>query len=516
MSLKHTSKLTPRLPSIASPRNFFSKSSPSHLPTTSMTLLSGAISLGLAMSRRIGAESSSRRRCRDTSAPATPNERTEPLYSNQNNVPSGYITTTVIMGLEMRRSSGPRCTSDDEDDIYRTFIRSAIREAYRWQSGVFYLQFNDSLRPFRDVYSLPVPRLEELRITCSDDLVHELKGGSIDLFGGRADRLRHVDISYFPMLWSSRILSRLETLNIISSSTVPGPSTTELIDILRRCPNLRQFAMSSEIRVSGAIPSKVEIARLPALKSFQLSVLDAETFNEIISSVRIPKCTQFDLMCHAAEDIFSDKADHFTSALLLAIQFVLEIRLELSVSELTLSGRHTENDPGPGIKVTLHSNSAWEILASLIDAAAPVPWPPINARITTYHSSPSLQVVNLLHKMPSVTRLVLLGDSDEFITRLSYPILNEGNYEWVLPNLKELHLSQCPKNNLALLIDLAKQRKTGVVRDRGDGVRLGLSTKLEMIRVPLPRSVHRMAKTGSFYPALQALKEEDGARNLID
>ncbi|KAG8989834.1 hypothetical protein FRB94_013971 [Tulasnella sp. JGI-2019a] len=359
------------------------------------------------------------------------------------------------------------------------------------------------------------------------------------------------------MLWSSRILSRLETLNIMSSSTVPGPSTSELIDILRRCPNLRQFAMSSEIRVSDTILSKVEIAHLPALKSFQLSVRDAETFNEIISSVRIPKCTRFDLMCHAAEGIFFNEAGHFTSALLSAIQFVPEIKLSLSVFTPTLSERHTEDDPGPGIKVTLHSNSAWKILASLIDAAGPVPWPPIDATIATFHSFPSLRVVNILNKMPSVTRLVLRGDSDEFITHLSHPILNEGNYEWALPNLKELQLQLCFHNNLALLLDLAKQRKKGADRNRGDGVRLGLSTKLEMIHillplsfhriadtksfylalrapkgedgaqlglptkpettlVPLPLSVHRMADTESFYPALLALKGEDGARNLID
>ncbi|KAG8989879.1 hypothetical protein FRB94_013906 [Tulasnella sp. JGI-2019a] len=303
----------------------------------------------------------------------------------------------------------------------------------------------------------------EVQIYCSSLTSDVLDGISIDLFSGGADRLRHIDFSSFPMLWSSRLLSRLETLAIVGSHNVPGPSTNELTDILRRCPKLRAFRMKSfaEIRVSQ---SKGGVAHLPALESFELYLNDAEGFNQIISSLRIPECRKFDVRCfNVTRNVFSNDTSHFTNAFLSAVPSSSNVSLLLDAFELDLFERRTEGDVR--INFSLNGDSVWEMLDPLIElTAGSVPWPPIHADIDLKYTIP-FQVANILHKMPSITKLRLRGNSDQYITQLSHPTLNDGKYEWVLSNLRELILDNCPENDLQIFADLSGNRQAGADMD---------------------------------------------------
>ncbi|KAG9032433.1 hypothetical protein FRB95_001486 [Tulasnella sp. JGI-2019a] len=336
-----------------------------------------------------------------------------------------------------------------------------------------------------------------------------LEGVSINLFSGGADHLRHLDLSFFPIFWNSRLLSQLEKLTIMGSPTVPGPSTSELTYILRQCPRLYKFVMitSGEIRVLGDTRSEVGIAHLPALGSFTLHLENPRAFNRILSSVRIPECTMFSLECsHATRNIFSNEISHITTALLSVIRSTPNISLSLSLSELNLTGRRTEDDPG--IDITLNSDSPWEIPASLIELS--VLWPPINAYICC-NELPSLQVADLLRRIPSITKLHLTGNSDQYIAQLLQPTLNNGKYEWVLPNLRKLWLDDCPESSLSLLTALVERRREGIETDQGEGVRL----RLDKVHVAVPYW-GRNQEMGTFYSALRMLKGEYWNGDMID
>ncbi|KAG9026061.1 hypothetical protein FRB95_009464 [Tulasnella sp. JGI-2019a] len=411
----------------------------------------------------------------------------------------------------------------DDDDFHgrdeeeRVFLDLASREAYRWQSAEFGLDSDHTVSLLRRFVSLSAPSLETLKIDCTEPEEEELGiEGSIDIFSGGTDRLRHVDLCNFPIFWNSRLLSRLETLKISISDWPHGystPSTKEITDILRRCPELHAFEIAyhgeEDIHVIGGTTSETEAVCLPHLSSFTLDLDNAEAFSRIISSVRIPACKEFDLKCDGPmHNILSNEASHLTAALLSVIQSAQQITLTLGRSTLALSS-------GLGIDIYLCHNSPWEDLAWLIEQSTkPISWPPIHIIVNCDDSLPFPHVMDLLRKMPSITNLILEGNSDQYITLLSYPTLNNGIYEWVLPNLRRLSLRYCPGNTLQLLIDLAGNRQQGANMNRGDDVQLGLPIKLEEVHAG--KGWGEVPFSGPFYTALRELKGDDWDQNMID
>ncbi|KAG9008692.1 hypothetical protein FRB95_001473 [Tulasnella sp. JGI-2019a] len=216
------------------------------------------------------------------------------------------------------------------------------------------------------------PLLETLRIDCSDLNDGLSVENGIDMFSGGTDRLRDVDLYHVPIPWSSRPLSGLEKIRITGINMSPGPSSSEITDVLRRCPKLRDFELAyhiEEVPALVATPSEGELAHLPFLTSFKLDLDNAKTFNGIILSVRIPTCAEFELMClQPISNIFSNETSHLTTVLVSAIQHVSQMSLRLSSSSLWLRGWHklTNED----ININLDHHSPWEGLARLMNAPA--------------------------------------------------------------------------------------------------------------------------------------------------
>ncbi|KAG8992483.1 hypothetical protein FRB94_011587 [Tulasnella sp. JGI-2019a] len=390
------------------------------------------------------------------------------------------------------------------------FVDVVSREAYRWRSAEFHVRHKATLDLLHSLILLSVPRLEELIIDCYL-MDEELQmGESIDIFSGGANHLRHIQLENFPIPWRSQLLSQLETLKISGSRRRPGPSTSEIADILRRCPELRTFQLEyhgdGEIPISGTTLSELEAVHLPLLKSFTLKLDNAEAFNRIISSVRIPACRKLHLKsCHPTGSIFSPETSHLTTLLLSRIQLIPRISMVLSTRALILTGCHGEGKSD----IYIYHSSPWEDLARLTeDAIGSVLWPPIDLSIICADSLPFTLASGLLRRMTSITRLKLRGNSDQYITYLSYPTINNGIHEWVLPNLRELSLESCPDNSLNPLKDLSSKRQEGADIDRRDGVLLGLPTKLEDIHVAMTYLDGR-ARMGPLYTALWELKGED-------
>ncbi|KAG9019987.1 hypothetical protein FRB95_005289, partial [Tulasnella sp. JGI-2019a] len=119
----------------------------------------------------------------------------------------------------------------------------AIQVAYRWKSADFRLLCSNTLDLLRSFVPLSVPQLENLTVYCSDIGGKFAVEDSIDMFSEGADRLRHIDLFNVPIPWSSRLLSGLETIRIIGLNFGPSPTSSEITDVLRCCPELRSFEL---------------------------------------------------------------------------------------------------------------------------------------------------------------------------------------------------------------------------------------------------------------------------------
>ncbi|KAG9027908.1 hypothetical protein FRB95_007070 [Tulasnella sp. JGI-2019a] len=429
----------------------------------------------------------------------------------------------------LRSAGHPLLVDYSDHDCWTTAARErnaaffplAAREVYRWQRLRFHIGYQSALPFLRDLIFLSAPRLEEIKISCREPArMGPIAGmqGHIDIFRGGTDRLRHLDLCQFPILWSSQLLSGLETLKISASNLSHHPSTSHITDVLRRCPKLLAF----ELQYQGEIDhhtsvatrsSEAEAIHLPHVTSFTLDLDDMGAFKHIIASVRIPACARFALGCRSATcNIFPNEAHHIVIALLAVIRRLSCIELGLSASSLALVGWGDGCDPV--IDIYLAHSSPWEELAWLTKpTATSVLWPSIEANISCDDPLPFPQIADLLCNMPSIVKLELVGNSDSYISQLSHPILNKGVYEWVLPNLRELWFEDCPENSLQLFLDLVGNRQGGVDMDGGDGVPLVLPKKLEKLYV---RGPHQNSMAGSFYTALRGLNEGDWDSNVVE
>ncbi|KAG9018662.1 hypothetical protein FRB95_005945 [Tulasnella sp. JGI-2019a] len=392
-----------------------------------------------------------------------------------------------------------------------TFMDLVGAEAYRWQSAEFHLLPYDLLH---NLAPLSVPLLEELMIDCGGMTFNDRS--DIDIFSGRADRLRHIDLRYFPIPLNSYLLSRLVTLKISGSHVWSGASTSEITDMLRRCPELRTFELESdddEILVSGVVPSEAEAAHLPVLTSFTLQLDNAKAaFSRILSSVRIPACSQLNLRSYdSTSKVFSNATDHLTDMLSSTFQSLSKISLTLSPLTLKVAGFRGHSNSA--IRIYLDHDLPWEDLAWLVGrASTTVTWPPITAEIRCREPLPFLHVADLLRRMPSIIELTLIGNSDQYITLLANPTPDNGAHGWVLPNLRELILKDCPENSLQLFRELSRARNGGENVDQGDRARLGLPAKLttEVYADWVQR------RWGPFYGALQELRGNDWQGDITD
>ncbi|KAG8882479.1 hypothetical protein FRB97_008208 [Tulasnella sp. 331] len=148
------------------------------------------------------------------------------------------------------------------------FMARAVEVCHRWRAFEYRgMSFNIE----EDLIALEgklVPRLEELKINRGSPSC--LK---INLFGGKADRLRHVSLVGFSLPWDAAMLSGLRTLILVNLGTT-APSEEEVINMLCASPalvelTLRLFACER----SGSTAQRGSI-ELPVLTAFTLHEID--------------------------------------------------------------------------------------------------------------------------------------------------------------------------------------------------------------------------------------------------
>ncbi|KAF5357616.1 hypothetical protein D9758_007499 [Tetrapyrgos nigripes] len=89
----------------------------------------------------------------------------------------------------------------------------------------------------------------------------------LDLLGGDAPRLRHLDLKDFYLPWTSGLLKNLTSLKVHYTHSVPAPSFQQLTQVLNRMPALESLELRNALPLPNttSLAQVVQLSRLTAL-----------------------------------------------------------------------------------------------------------------------------------------------------------------------------------------------------------------------------------------------------------
>ncbi|KAG8991674.1 hypothetical protein FRB94_012318 [Tulasnella sp. JGI-2019a] len=164
----------------------------------------------------------------------------------------------------------------------------------RWRSLKYESILNLELDPrIHKLTKVSAPNLGKLTVVFRERV-------KIDLFGGKADRLRYVELHKLSVPWNSGMLSGLQTL-ILRDLGDSGPSEDEVINIIRASPALVKLSLGLSC---GPSNSKSDLhAKVTELSALRVLVMDIDAMvaQRILTLIRIPQCTTFQLRSESNE-----------------------------------------------------------------------------------------------------------------------------------------------------------------------------------------------------------------------
>ncbi|KAG8902010.1 hypothetical protein FRC01_009693, partial [Tulasnella sp. 417] len=216
----------------------------------------------------------------------------------------------VILDFLQKSGSSPleiKCFSDGNyrctpprglvGHVERHCLKLVAPHTHRIQSLIFSACVADGLLP---ILQTPAPMLEELRLELMDDFLEE----PLDLFSGRADRLRDVELENILFRWDSAALSGLRSLKI-KGEVDSWPTEAQVRRLLEANPGLETMEMEGLMIVDGSIdslvessdgnggkPTRVAMSRMQKLRLFGLPF---ELAQAVLGNVEIPSIKHFDL-----------------------------------------------------------------------------------------------------------------------------------------------------------------------------------------------------------------------------
>ncbi|KAG8909045.1 hypothetical protein FRC01_007188 [Tulasnella sp. 417] len=134
----------------------------------------------------------------------------------------------------------------------------------------------------------PAPQLEKVIL-----MRNELGDEPLELLGGNATSLRHVDLSYVSIRWKAGLFTNLKVLKLVKVGRNPQELTTTLfLDMLLASPFLEQLdliKMDATTDTSSSYP----IITLPRLRFIRLSSCPYKFMGGILRQIRASSCTTF-------------------------------------------------------------------------------------------------------------------------------------------------------------------------------------------------------------------------------
>ncbi|KAG8956315.1 hypothetical protein FRC04_004395 [Tulasnella sp. 424] len=279
---------------------------------------------------------------------------------------------------------------------------------------------------------------------------------TMNLAGGQAKKLKHLELEYVILPWSSNLLNDLETFHLVAEVTIPAE---EIINLFAKSPGLRRLQLSCE-GTEGQNNQTAPVA--PALDTIAHSLEEAVIFtlphiaSQILSRISMPRCRSLTL---STDFTTLDDGIHTLDDAL--VQFMPKIG-----DALRLGGRTTLTFLEQQLKYEWNSSSGYgafkfcleisgvelEILIEWIRNLATVSGSRLELEVSLV-GIPNLQLGRRLGEWNEITKL---SATTEYLALESYEvdvintilhILGDSKVptdgvsrSWTFPNLQELDL----------------------------------------------------------------------------
>ncbi|KAG8885833.1 hypothetical protein FRB98_001614 [Tulasnella sp. 332] len=322
----------------------------------------------------------------------------------------------------------------------------------------------------RYLITSPTPLLERLGVT--DGEARYPPGFRwVDAFSQKvAPRLRHLELRDFLLLWDSSLLSHLHSLHVYGDASSVGPTTSQMVQILKACPDLVHLVINcymTGLEDETTIPIDFQPIELPDLKVFSLR-LDPTGLQYILQVTHIPACARFYISGPLpTENIFSGDIDHHIPIFLPIIASANSIYIHLGAIELSYRACAAE-DSSPHVlfsvqlkhQFSILEGSYWSTLTWMLDHIHP---PSLSIPVALSIETPSLPLTQLFTQLWAypVTSLSIMGngiDEDNIIPYLTQPVMVDGTLRWRLPTLSELSFEWRYNVNASEILSIVEGR----------------------------------------------------------
>lgn len=308
-----------------------------------------------------------------------------------------------------------------------------------------------------ELEGIPARRLEELKLIRSQ---HSLT--KMNLFGGKAERLQHIELRGFSVPWDSAMLSGLRTL-ILSDLGSAAPSEEEIIGILRASPALVQLSLGGfacERSISSTQTSPIE---LPVLTSFTLLGINISTAFQLLSLIRLPECAAFRVKLELASptDLFSgDSMVHLVPSIRKIMATHPIVRVEIRPLGIFISCGDAEN-----LEICITEGTVASDLAARLVHLIDTPELVLELFITPQSDDiPLTAILPILTSRCIIKDLILedlgghlVSTPEAVIKFLTEPLFKGKTAGWPLPDLEFLKF-QGSSTNWDLLLQMINRR----------------------------------------------------------
>ncbi|KAG9029838.1 hypothetical protein FRB95_004790 [Tulasnella sp. JGI-2019a] len=365
----------------------------------------------------------------------------------------------------------PSHWNDADPRDLKLFIESVCAQVHRWQSAILGLDWEPELSgALASHLTSPAPLLEKLEILANEYRFPIGCRGLHNLFGGVTPRLRSLEVKDVYLPWDSGLfLSRLHTLKI-SGSECSGPSTYQMVQILRGCPGLTHFSIFCHFFVDveeDTIPTSLQPINLPAINDFSLHH-SPEGLNYILKIIRIPTCARFHISSlNTMENVFSGTDRHLIPVLSPIVLSAASVWIMISTGELMYRVHPAGGEESrSAFSISLKLYHQLED-ASPLSSLAPIPGfihsatlsKPISLTIAT----PGISLTKLFTTLHShfITKINVREHGhagEDIISFLAQPVVVRGTLHWRVPTLRELSFEGCYDVPLHEVLSLVESR----------------------------------------------------------
>lgn len=351
------------------------------------------------------------------------------------------------------------------------FVSDVYAHVGRWRSAAFCVSVTQS-KILRKAFSrLSAPLLEELQLEFGDG---DLQTTALkDVIRWNLPRLRHLKLAHVDIPWNCRLLLGLHTLEIDLLGT-PGPSLSQVIAILKACPDLEKLNLSylDCLIDAGAARRHSRMISLPRLKKLEL-FLPPALLHDILSVLQIQSCTSLAVHAstwgqkgtgvHLLEDI-----DNIAPVVLRCLESAQRLVLDLARGFQKMS--FTAQNDGNGGRCETPPSVVCHIeepkLASLQWLLETIPFGPSLPALELKISSATIDLdeEHMERTLTSLSRHVKTlylfseGLPPSLLKLLSQPRDVDGVEQWLFPDLQELRIG--------VLAGLAPHKALQILRGR--------------------------------------------------